>query len=223
MVEPFVVRTNFHPSNGRMGAAPRSIDDPLPTILGSSAGLGVAEPFILSMASGGVARSVGDPTPTSVGKGGGHLVEPFIVPNFGEREGQAPRTHSVADPLPAPTSHGSGALVEPFLTTYYGTSTVSSVDSPVPTVTTKDRFALVQPVIDGRALDIRFRMLEPRELAAAMGFPSDYAFTGNRTEIVRQIGNAVAVQTARWLCLSLLGGIPARPTLEVQEPTEVPA
>ena len=183
LAEPFVVRTNFHPSNGSMGAAPRAVSDPLPTILGASAGIGI--------------------------------VEPFLVPNFGERDGQAPRTHPVSDPLPSVTSHGAGGLVEPFLTSYYGTSTVSSVDSPVPTVTTKDRFALVQPVIDGRALDIRFRMLEPRELAAAMGFPDDYAFTGNRTDVVRQIGNAVAVQTARWLCRVLLGGTPSGPTLTV--------
>ncbi len=85
----------------------------------------------------------------------------------------------------------------------------------MPTVTTKDRFALVQPVINGRALDIRFRMLDPRELAAAMGFPTDYAFAGNRTDVVRQIGNTVAVQTARWLCLALLGGTPAPVSLPI--------
>ena len=176
LAEPFIIRTNFHPSNGRIGAAPRTVNEPAPNVLGANVGLGVAEPF--------------------------------LVPNFGERVGQAPRTHAVADPLPSVTSHGAGILVEPFLTSYYGTSTVSSIEAPVPTVTTKDRFGLVQPVIDGRALDIRFRMLEPRELAAAMGFPVNYAFSGNRTDIVRQIGNAVAVQTARWLCRALLGGVP---------------
>ena len=190
LVEPFVVRTNFHPSSGRLGAAPRSVDDPLPTVLGASAGLGV--------------------------------VEPFLVPNFGERDGQAPRCQCVEDPLPSVTSHGAGAVVEPFLTAYYGTSTVSSIEAPVPTVTTKDRFGLVQPVIDGKALDIRFRMLEPKELAAAMGFPADYAFSGNRTDVVRQIGNAVAVQTARWLCLSVLGGVP-NPTGQSVLPEEAVA
>ena len=190
LIEPFIVRTNFHPSDGRLGAAPRSVGDPLPTVLGSSAGLAVAEPF--------------------------------IVPNFGERDGQTPRCHSVGNPLPSVTSHGAGAVVEPFLTSYYGTSTVSSVDVPVPTVTTRDRFALVQPVINGRALDIRFRMLEPKELAAAMGFPADYAFSGNRTDVVRQIGNAVAVQTARWLCLSVLGGAP-NPTGQSVLPEEAVA
>ena len=176
LAEPFIIRTNFHPSNGRIGAAPRTVKEPLPNVLGANVGLGEAEPF--------------------------------LVPNFGERDGQAPRTHAVGDPLPSVTSHGAGILVEPFLTSYYGTSTVSSIEAPVPTVTTKDRFGLVQPVINGRALDIRFRMLEPRELAAAMGFPGNYAFSGSRTDIVRQIGNAVAVQTARWLCRALLGGVP---------------
>jgi DNA (cytosine-5)-methyltransferase 1 len=62
-------------------------------------------------------------------------------------------------------------------------------------------------MVDGQpmALDIRFRMLQPHELAAAMGFPDGYAFAGNRGEQVRQIGNAVAVNLARALCRSLLG------------------
>jgi site-specific DNA-cytosine methylase len=37
-----------------------------------------------------------------------------------------------------------------------------------------------------------------------MSFPSDYKFTGNRGEIVKQIGNAVPVRTARALCLAML-------------------
>ena len=52
-------------------------------------------------------------------------------------------------------------------------------------------------------MDIRFRMLQPRELAAAMGF-DDYSFAGNKTEQVRQIGNAVAVRTAQALCDQIL-------------------
>lgn len=213
-VQPFTVTTDRPETNRSL---PRSTEEPIPTVVANNERIALAEPFILAMASGGAPRPVSEPTPTSVGKGGGHLVEPFLVPNFGERNGQAPRCQSVEDPLPSVTSHGAGAVVEPFLTAYYGTSTVSSIEAPVPTVTTKDRFGLVQPVIDGKALDIRFRMLEPRELAAAMGFPRGYEFTGNRTEIVRQIGNAVSVETARWLCLALLGGTPAPHALTTGE------
>ena len=209
------------------GGGTRGVDEPIPTITTArGCSMGVAEPFILApdgVFGGNAPHAVDDPLPTiTAGRGGGHLIEPFLVPNFGERDGQTPRCHSVGNPLPSVTSHGAGAVVEPFLTSYYGTSTVSSVDVPVPTVTTRDRFALVQPVINGRALDIRFRMLEPKELAAAMGFPADYTFSGNRTDVVRQIGNAVAVQTARWLCLSVLGGAP-NPTGQSVLPEEAVA
>jgi DNA (cytosine-5)-methyltransferase 1 len=47
-------------------------------------------------------------------------------------------------------------------------------------------------------------MLVPPELAQAMGFPRDYEFTGTKTEVVKQIGNAVEVTKARALCRALL-------------------
>lgn len=210
-VQPFTVSTDRPETNRSL---PRSTDEPIATVVANNERIALAQPFILSpegVFRGNAPHGVDDPLPTiTAGRGGemGLVAEAFLIPNFGERDGQAPRCHSVREPLPSVTSHGAGAVVEPFLTLYHGTSTVSSIEAPVPTVTTKDRFALVQPVIDGRVLDIRFRMLEPKELAAAMGFPQNYVFTGNRTDIVRQIGNAVAVQTARWLCHSLLGGAP---------------
>lgn len=90
---------------------------------------------------------------------------------------------------------------EPFLVEYYGSSTARSVDVPLATVTTKQRFGLAQPTVtlEGRQyrLDIRFRMLQPHELAAAQGFPSAYQFTGSKADINRQIGNAVPRHLAR--------------------------
>jgi len=56
----------------------------------------------------------------------------------------------------------------------------------------------------GRVLDIYFRMLQPHELAAAMGFPRGYKWKGTKTETVKMIGNAVSVDIARALCKSLL-------------------
>jgi DNA (cytosine-5)-methyltransferase 1 len=53
-------------------------------------------------------------------------------------------------------------------------------------------------------MDIHFRMLQPHELAAAMGFPKTYHFVGNREQKVKQIGNAVAVGLARALCSTIL-------------------
>jgi DNA (cytosine-5)-methyltransferase 1 len=53
-------------------------------------------------------------------------------------------------------------------------------------------------------LDIRFRMLQPHELARAMSFPKEYKFHGSREQVVKQIGNAVPVNLAKALCKSLL-------------------
>lgn len=50
---------------------------------------------------------------------------------------------------------------------------------------------------EDRLLDVLFRMLEPREIAAAMDFPSDYVILGTRREQVRQAGNAVTPPAAR--------------------------
>ena len=89
---------------------------------------------------------------------------------------------------------------------YYGTATANSINEPLDTVTTKDRFLLIQPST-GKVvaeLDILFRMLQPGELAAAMSFPKEYHFTGNRTEQVKQIGNAVPVSLARACAGALL-------------------
>ena len=80
---------------------------------------------------------------------------------------------------------------EKFLLVYYGTDGAGgwqSLDRPLRTITTLDRFALVQPNCDGHEI----RMLQPPELAAAMGFPEDYVWpeTARRNKI-KLIGNAV--------------------------------
>lgn len=136
-----------------------------------------------------------------------HTVRPYLVPYYSERAGQAPRTHEIEQPVPTITATGSDAyLAQPFLIEYYGNGGARSVNDPLPTVTTQDTFALVLPEQFPWGLDIRFRMLHPRELAAAMGFPPDYEIVGNKTETTKQIGNAVPVNLATALCKQVLIG-----------------
>jgi len=221
-------------------SSPTSVEKPLPTVttkdrfgLCEPVCLPCPEPFVLSRFSssegGTPARSVDQPVPTVVGRGAGYLVQPFIVPNFSEAPGQAPRVHALEDPLPAVTSHGAGALVEPILlqTDQTGSNGLCarSVEDPLPTVVTKQTMAVVEPfaepavgdvppeqlvLINGAPyrLDIRFRMLSNRELARAMGFDDVeqvYEFTGTAGEVTKQIGNAVACHTAEALVTSILG------------------
>ena len=255
-----------------------SIDKPMRTITAAARDISLAQAFLVNTehqgGNGKNIRSKEDPLYTISTKTGISLVTPFIAPNFGERRGQKPRTHSIDKPLPAVTGHGAGMLVEPFIITpggpdlrggrsvkgplatvtckdrfavttpymvkvnngkkrraahsidkpmptittkngigliapmlvkYYGTGQAKSVNEPVPTMTTKARAGLCVPVASGEyVIDILFRMLTPEELAAAMGFPKDYQFTGKKEDIVKQIGNAVAVKTARALCRAIL-------------------
>jgi len=200
VLKPFIVVLRAN-----MGARP--LNEPLPTIVASGQHIGLCEPFVLQQQSGGAPRSTRQPLPTLAAKGAQALVQPFLVPLYGERKGQAPRTHSVDEPVPTIPATGSGKflVVEPLITSYYsGSAGASRVSEPLPTVTTKDRFGLVLPVVDGQALDIHFRMLRPHELARAMSFGDEYQFAGNQEQVVRQIGNAWPCRLGQALVESML-------------------
>lgn len=110
------------------------------------------------------------------------------------------RVVSADVPVPTITTAKGGAIgvAQPFIVEYYGNGKARSVSDPLPTVTARDRFALIEPRQDN-GIDVRFRMLTPNELAAAQSFPSKYVFTGTREEVVKQIGNAVCPKIAEAL------------------------
>ncbi len=91
----------------------------------------------------------------------------------------------------------------PFLLVYYGTDGSGgwqSLDQPLRTVTTIDRFALVEPSNSGHTM----RMLQTSELRRAMGFPAKYRFpVGTRREKIKLLGNAVCPPVMRALIESL--------------------
>lgn len=204
LVEPFVIGTGHKGANGSYTYDP---DRPLPTVT-TATELGVVEPFIMradnTSGEGGHERrckSVDEPVGTIHAGGGSFgICEPFILPH---RKFDRMDVDDIDRPIRTldATNAGSTALVQPFLVPYYGANTeADSLSAPTRTITTKDRLGLVEPV----QYDIRFRMLQPHELAAAMGFPRDYKITGNRGEQVKQIGNAVVVEQARALASEML-------------------
>lgn len=165
-------------------------------------------PFVLGQQSAASPRATDKPLPTIASAGAISLIQPFIVPvNHGTGD---LRTHSLNDPMPTVTGFDALALAEPFLIEYNGTGGPESINEPLNTITGSDRFGLVQPYIfkddSGQIymLDIRFRMLQPHELARAMSFPKDYKFIGNREQMVKQIGNAIPIETATALCRTLI-------------------
>ncbi len=208
VVQPFII-----PFFGeRDGQSPRthSIDEPLPAVTSQGAG-GLVEPFIIPVNHGkGDTRShsLENPMPTITSVDAWALIDPYLVEYHGG-EASHRRTRSVDDPMPTLDTSNRFGLAEPFLVEYYGTGGASSVDEPMKTITAKERFGLVEPFVlehGGRRylLDIRFRMLQPHELAAAMSFPKSYKFNGTREKVVKQIGNSVPVKLAEALCATLL-------------------
>lgn len=192
------------------GGAPRSVDDPLPTLTTTSRGVGLVQPYLLQLTHGGRVLDPNRPMPTITCAKRGEIgvLEPFIVSMRGN--GPLPhRSKSLNDPVPCITAGGRHtALVQPYVIPFYGQTYPDSLDDPLSTVTTKSRFSLVEPMAalsgDYIGLDIHFRMLQPHELAAAMGFPYGYIIKGNQEDQVKQVGNAVEVRTARALAGAIL-------------------
>ena len=89
--------------------------------------------------------------------------------------------------------------VSEFIMEYYGCGTAQSVNEPLHTIVTKDRFALITVMGNEYViLDIYLRMLTPEELKLAQGFPKDYIIDRDyrwhpypTSEQVKRIGNSV--------------------------------
>jgi DNA (cytosine-5)-methyltransferase 1 len=111
---------------------------------GAAAVSDAAQPFMVELRGTGTAQPIDAPIPTLTAQGM-HLAmaQPFLVPQFGERPGQAPRTHAVDSPLPTVTGHGAGALAEPFLVPQSSHPAVRSADLPLPTMVTHGKPAVV--------------------------------------------------------------------------------
>ncbi|UZW54020.1 DNA cytosine methyltransferase [Sphingobium sp. JS3065] len=102
------------------------------------------------------------------------------------------------------------AEVRAFLIKYYGNEQDGhGLDNPLGTVTVKERFGLVTVMVDGEEyviVDIGMRMLSPRELFNAQGFPADYQIETDahgqpitKTAQVAKCGNSVCPPIAEAL------------------------
>lgn len=146
-----------------------------------------------------VGSGTGEPVGTITAGGGGKtgLVTSHLVKLRGTcRDGQP-----VNAPMPTITASGTHiGEVRAFLLKYYGSDQDPRLDAPMHTVTTKDRFGLV--TVHGqqyRIVDIGMRMLTPRELFRAQGFPDSYIIDPDhngkpltKTAQVRMCGNSVS-------------------------------
>lgn len=145
---------------------------------------------------------VGTITPGGLGKTG--LVTSHLIKMRGTCKDGQPAT----EPAPTLTAGGNHVgEVRAFLMQYQGMSKEHDINVPINTISTRDRFGLV--TIHGQdyqIVDIGMRMLTPRELYRAQGFPDDYIIEhdkeGNpitKTEQVKRCGNSVCPPIAEAL------------------------
>lgn len=203
----------------RPGQEPRAldIDAPLGTVVAGGGKHALVTAF-LHQANGGfnqtVGRDLNEPATTLTASGSQQqLVTAHLATLRKNCTGRA-----MDEPLPTATAgaehhalvsyqlsqeHETGALrCASFLISYYGTDNSSSPDQPAPTITTRDRLALVTVWIKGEPwliVDISLRMLKPPELYGCQGFPANYIIDrGHDGRIftqsaqVKMVGNSVS-------------------------------
>lgn len=183
------------PVEGRDGKQAAPVDGPLRTMTTRSE-TGLA--LIAELRGGGsTARPASDPLATVTASGNHHGLVTTYYRNGGIR--------STDEALATVTTVERHGLITPAGGTWRDRATPTT--EPIPARTTRESDGIATPGVD--LADVRFRMLEPREIAAAMDFPDGYVILGNRREQVRQSGNAVTPPAARDLVAAVaesLGG-----------------
>lgn len=129
------------------GSADHAIDDPVHTITahasathgGGAAPMGIVAPVLVGCggrAAQSEPRAGDEPILTQTAKADLCLVTPFLVPRYGEREGQEPRTRPVDVPAPVIVPTGNeGSLAAVHLSRQFGASVGSDAADPVGTIT----------------------------------------------------------------------------------------
>jgi DNA (cytosine-5)-methyltransferase 1 len=185
------------------------VDEPLRTITTAHRGeRALVAAFLAKHYTGATGSKMMSPIGTVTTQDHHSLVAAHMTHFYGTS--QAGR--ALDQPLSTVTSGGQHAgLVASFLTKYYGSGGGQDVDRPLDTITCQDRFGLVTVQIDGETYvltDIGLRMLSPRELARAQGFPDSYVLQGTKADQVAAIGNSVVPQVMAALVSANLGATP---------------
>lgn len=195
LVAPTLIQ--YHSETAENEVRGQEVDEPIMT-------LDTANRYALSCAhimknyAGGYkgdGSSAKEPLGTITAKDHNSLVTAHVMTLRNNMDGQ-----KADEPLTTISTSGAHhAEVLAFLVKYFSNGAPKPVDEPLDTITTKDRFAVV--TIHGEEYvitDIRMRMLQPRELFNAQGFPRSYVIDHDeygrpypKSKQVARCGNAV--------------------------------
>lgn len=196
----------------RSGSVGTPMDEPIHTVTAGGTPVRASTGNVMGMvtahmvtidnnSSKGGHTAATEPLKTTVTENRHALVTSNLIKLRGTNVGSA-----TDEPLHTISAQGTHhAEVRAFLIKYYGTDQDPRLTEPMHTVPTKDRFGLV--TIHGTEyaiVDIGLRMLTPRELYRAQGFPEDYLIdieaNGKpltKTAQVRMCGNSVCPPMSR--------------------------
>ncbi len=220
LVAPTLIQ--YHDEQGQDEVRGQGIDEPVRTVDTSNRYALSCAHIMKNYAGGytGAGSSADKPLDTVTAKDHNSLVTVHIMTMRNNMDGQ-----KADEPLTTISCSGAHhAEVQAFLVKYFSTGTAKPVDEPLDTITTKDRFAVI--TVHGQEYiitDIRIRMLQPRELFNAQGFPQDYIIDTDangkpypKSKQVARCGNAVTPPVPTALVKANLPELCERRTKEVE-------
>ncbi len=211
VVAPTLVQTGY---GEREGQAPRALDlgAPLGTVVAAGPKHALVAAFLAQHNNDG--RRIGGVNPGRAADVPLSTItrtpqQAVVAGHLMSMKGTDRQSLDARGPVPticASTTHA--ATVAAFLTKYYGSGGQDqAAGEPVHTVTAKARQALVIVRVHGEPYvitDIGMRMLTPRELFSAQGFPVDYVIDGidvggrplTKSQQISCVGNSVCPPVA---------------------------
>lgn len=189
------------------------VTEPISAIMANRVNQGLVTATLVTNTHGHAPTDLHEPIPTLTTGGQQTLVSAHLCTLRNNQDAE-----SVSEPISTICTSGAHhALVEctlseddkekalrvsAFLTTYYGNGQEFGLDEPMATITTKDRLALVTVIYKGTPyviVDIKLRMLKPKELFSAQGFGKHYIIDRghdgrkfSQQKQVRMCGNSVS-------------------------------
>lgn len=186
VITPFMIQ--YHSETTKNGVRGQSVTDPLQTI-DTSNRYGLVIAFLEKFYKSGTGQSLSEPIHT-ITTSPGHFGQVSVLAVDWKKLQEAGIDEETAQ---------KATWVSQFIMEYYGCGIGQSLNEPLHTIVTKDRFALITVLGNEYAiLDIFLRMLTPEELKLAQGFPPDYIIDRDYNwqkypvcEQVKRIGNSV--------------------------------
>ena len=185
MCTPYIIQ--YHSETAKAEVRGQKVSEPIMT-LDTSNRYGIVAAFLSKFYKSGTGQSVLEPIHT-ITTSAGHFAQVNIIAvekgklfEYGIDEETAQKC----------------TWVSQFIIEYYGQGTGQTIDDPLHTIVTKDRFALITVFGNEYVIvDIFLRMLTPEELKLAQGFPRDYIIDRvdgkpyPKSKQVARIGNSV--------------------------------